>query len=153
MFKDIYSDKNDFKTEFEIGDGIVKKAYCTSTGKLATESCPKAYGWYDKDSMPEYCSGGHSAPETDSENGENEEVSNMDGTYGYRCDECRALADEIQLIQNIDVQFEDERLTTVMAHNFLNTTDTRGKKRKAVVDTVSAVLILESYINKRNNSR
>lgn len=78
---------------------------------------------------------------------------NMDGTYGYRCDECRALADEIQSIQNIDVQFEDERLTTVMAHNFLNTTDTRGKKRKSVVDTVSAVLILESYINKRNNSR
>ncbi len=78
---------------------------------------------------------------------------NMDGTYGYRCDECRALADEIQSIQNLDVQFEDERLTTVMAHNFLNTTDTRGKKRKAVVDTVSAVLILESYINKRNNSR
>ncbi len=78
---------------------------------------------------------------------------NMDGTYGYRCDECRALADEIQSIQNIDVQFEDERLTTVMAHNFLNTTDTRGKKRKTVVDTVSAVLILESYINKRNNSR
>ncbi len=78
---------------------------------------------------------------------------NMDGTYGYRCDECKALADEIQSIQNIDVQFEDERLTTVMAHNFLNTTDTRGKKRKAVVDTVSAVLILESYINKRNNSR
>lgn len=78
---------------------------------------------------------------------------NMDGNYGYRCDECRALADEIQSIQNIDVQFEDERLTTVMAHNFLNTTDTRGKKRKAVVDTVSAVLILESYINKRNNSR
>lgn len=78
---------------------------------------------------------------------------NMDGTYGYRCDECRVLADEIQSIQNIDVQFEDERLTTVMAHNFLNTTDTRGKKRKAVVDTVSAVLILESYINKRNNSR
>ncbi len=78
---------------------------------------------------------------------------NMDGTYGYRCDECRALADEIQSIQNIDVQFEDERLTTVMAHSFLNTTDTRGKKRKAVVDTVSAVLILESYINKRNNSR
>ncbi len=78
---------------------------------------------------------------------------NMDGTYGYRCDECKALADEIKSIQNIDIQFEDERLTTVMAHNFLNTTDTRGKKRKAVVDTVSAVLILESYINKRNNSR
>ena len=78
---------------------------------------------------------------------------NMDGTYGYRCDECKALADEIKSIQNIDIQFEDERLTTVMAHNFLNTTDTRGIKRKAVVDTVSAVLILESYINKRNNSR
>ena len=80
MFKDIYSDKNDFKTEFEIGDGIVKKAYCTSTGKLAAESCPKAYGWYDKDSMPEYCSGGHSAPETDSENEEVTNSQNSDET-------------------------------------------------------------------------
>ena len=43
--------------------------------------------------------------------------------------------------------FQNERLTTVSAHNILNTVDVRGKKRKAVVDAVSAVLILEDYMN------
>ena len=47
----------------------------------------------------------------------------------------------------IQVDFQNERLTTVSAHNILNTMDVRGKKRKAVVDAVSAVLILEDYMN------
>ncbi|HOH86807.1 Holliday junction resolvase RuvX, partial [Ruminococcus sp.] len=42
--------------------------------------------------------------------------------------------------------------TTVSAHNALNVTNTRGKKRKAVVDAVAAVLILESYLGYRRNS-
>ena len=43
----------------------------------------------------------------------------------------------------------DERLTTVTAHNALNVTNTRGKKRKAVVDQVAAVVILRDYIDYR----
>ncbi|MBO5796958.1 MAG: RuvX/YqgF family protein, partial [Clostridia bacterium] len=45
----------------------------------------------------------------------------------------------------------DERLTTVSAIGFLNETNTRGNKRKAVVDTVSAVIILQDYIDSRKN--
>ena len=43
----------------------------------------------------------------------------------------------------------DERLTTVRAHQALNQTNTRGQKRKAVVDAVSAVMILQDYIDYR----
>lgn len=46
---------------------------------------------------------------------------------------------------------QDERGTTVTAHNYLNVTNTRGKKRKAVVDAVAAVIILEDYLRKRKN--
>jgi putative Holliday junction resolvase len=47
----------------------------------------------------------------------------------------------------------DERLSTVVAHNVLNATNTRGKKRKAVVDQVAAVMILQDYIDFRKNQR
>ncbi|MEZ3496590.1 MAG: Holliday junction resolvase RuvX, partial [Lachnospiraceae bacterium] len=52
---------------------------------------------------------------------------------------------------NIPVDFRDERLTTVSAHQMLNATDTRGKKRKEIVDAVSAVIILEDYLRKTKN--
>ena len=47
----------------------------------------------------------------------------------------------------------DERLTTASAIGFLNRTDTRGQKRKNVVDTVSAVIILEDYLAHRRRQR
>lgn len=74
---------------------------------------------------------------------------NMDGSYGFRCDACRALGETLQAVCGLTVYFEDERLTTVMAHTYLNAADKRGKKRKAVVDSLSAVLILESFMERR----
>lgn len=71
---------------------------------------------------------------------------NMDGTYGFRCDACRELGNLLEEKTGLPVFFQDERLTTVSAHNILNTADVRGKKRKAVVDAVSAVIILEDYL-------
>lgn len=73
---------------------------------------------------------------------------NMDGTYGYRCDECKSLGDAIKDKCDIEITFEDERLTTVMAHNALSVNNVRGQKRKDVVDAVSAVMILQSYLDK-----
>ena len=46
---------------------------------------------------------------------------------------------------------QDERGTTITAHNFLNTTNTRGKKRKNVVDEVAATIILQDYLDKRKS--
>lgn len=75
---------------------------------------------------------------------------NMDGSYGYRCDECKSLADGLSAVCEIPIDFQDERLTTVMAHNVLSDNNVKGKKRKNVVDAVSAVMILQSYIDKKN---
>ena len=47
----------------------------------------------------------------------------------------------------------DERGTTVTAARYLNVTDTRGKKRKKVIDAVAATIILESYLVWRKNHR
>lgn len=71
---------------------------------------------------------------------------NMDGSEGFRAQSCRAFAELLQEQCALSVDFQDERLTTVAAHRALNVTNTRGKKRKAVIDAVSAVMILEDYL-------
>ena len=71
---------------------------------------------------------------------------NMDGSYGFRSDACRELGTLLEEKTGLTVAFQNERLTTVSAHNILNSVDVRGKKRKAIVDAVSAVLILEDYM-------
>lgn len=74
---------------------------------------------------------------------------NMDGSYGFRADKCRDFAASLSEKTDIDIDFEDERLTTVIAHDILSSNNVRGKKRKGMVDAVSAVVILQDYIDKR----
>lgn len=74
---------------------------------------------------------------------------NMDGSYGFRSDKCRQLGALLEKEISIPVDYEDERLTTVIAHDILSSNNVSGKKRKQNVDAVSAVVILQSYIDKR----
>lgn len=74
---------------------------------------------------------------------------NMDGSYGYRCDECKSLGEALKEKSGLIIAYEDERLTTVMAHDVLSSNNVRGKKRKDTVDAVSAVMILQSYIDRK----
>ncbi len=78
---------------------------------------------------------------------------NMDGSEGERAEECREIGEKITLKSGKEVIMWDERCTTVSAHTALNFTDTRGKKRKAVVDAVAAVIILEDYLKFRKNNK
>lgn len=78
---------------------------------------------------------------------------NMNGTIGERCEKCSLFAEKLEALTGIQTKLWDERCTTVSAHNFLNETNTRGKKRKAVIDAVAAVIILESYLAFRRNSK
>ena len=71
---------------------------------------------------------------------------NMDGTEGFRAQACRTFAALLEREAGLPVVLRDERLTTVSAHQYLNAVDARGKKRKAVVDALSAVIILEDYL-------
>ena len=77
---------------------------------------------------------------------------NMDGSSGERAQACQAMAERLEAICGIQTVLFDERCTTVSAHQYLNATDTRGKKRKQVVDAVAAVIILEDYIRYRKNN-
>lgn len=76
---------------------------------------------------------------------------NMDSSVGERAQKCRFFAEKISDVTGIETVMRDERLTTVSAHNVLNATNTRGKKRKEVVDQVAAVMILQDYIDYRKN--
>lgn len=76
---------------------------------------------------------------------------NMDGTEGFRADATYEFAEKLKKVYSGKIEFIDERLTTVGASQFLNATNTRGEKRKAVIDTVSACLILENYMKRKNN--
>lgn len=77
---------------------------------------------------------------------------NMNGTIGERAEKCRLFAEKLGQLIDCPVKLWDERSTTVSAHNYLNVTNTRGKKRKAVVDAVAATIILESYLGYRKNT-
>ncbi|MCC8072929.1 MAG: Holliday junction resolvase RuvX [Clostridiales bacterium] len=77
---------------------------------------------------------------------------NMDGSYGFRCDECKNFGKTVEEKSGISVAYEDERLTTVIAHDMLSSNNVRGKKRKNSVDAVSAVVILQSFIDKRKTN-
>ncbi len=78
---------------------------------------------------------------------------NMDGSEGERAQKCELFANRLRAIVEVPVKLWDERCTTVSAHNYLNQTDTRGKKRKEIVDEVAATIILESYMDYRKNQR
>ena len=78
---------------------------------------------------------------------------NMDGSEGSRAQECKEIAEKIGFKTQKDIILWDERCTTISAHTALNYTDTRGKKRKNVVDAVAAVIILEDYLSYRKNQR
>ena len=74
---------------------------------------------------------------------------NMDGSEGERAQKCMDFARELETKTGITCEMYDERMTTVIAHQALNMTNTRGEKRKGVVDALSAQIILQDYIDAR----
>ncbi|MBS6445438.1 MAG: Holliday junction resolvase RuvX [Ruminococcus sp.] len=78
---------------------------------------------------------------------------NMNGTIGERAEKCQKFAELVSERSKIPYKLWDERSTTVTAHQYLNVTNTRGKKRKAVVDAVASTIILETYLEFRKHHR
>ena len=78
---------------------------------------------------------------------------NMNNTIGERAEKCTLFGQRLEEMTGVKVVMWDERCTTVSAHQYLNETNVRGKKRKNIVDAVAAVIILESYLGYRKNTR
>ena len=74
---------------------------------------------------------------------------NMNGTEGPRAARCREFAQLLgERLPDVAIDMIDERLTTVEASRYLNATDTRGKKRKGVIDSLSAEIMLQNTLDK-----
>ena len=74
---------------------------------------------------------------------------NMDGTKSERVEITQKFIHKLKCKYNkINIETVDERLTTVQAHRTMNDLGIKQKNKKNIVDTISAVYILETYINK-----
>ena len=74
---------------------------------------------------------------------------NMDGSEGFRAERCREFAALLrEKLGDIPVAMIDERMTTMSASRYLNETNTRGQKRKTVIDTLSAQIILQNALDR-----
>ena len=78
---------------------------------------------------------------------------NMDGSEGESAQNARAFAAQLAELTGVETVMQDERGTTITAHSFLNDTNTRGKKRKNVVDEVAATIILQNFLDARKNRK
>lgn len=78
---------------------------------------------------------------------------NMDGSEGDSAHNVREFQQLLKDISGLEVVLRDERGTTITAHGYLNVTNTRGKKRKSMIDSVAAVIILQDYLDYRRNQR
>ena len=77
---------------------------------------------------------------------------NMDGTKTIRAEVTEKFIHKLKCKYNkIKIETIDERLTTVAAHKTMNFLDINKTKKRGIVDTISAVYILETYMNKMKN--
>ena len=72
---------------------------------------------------------------------------NMDGSKGERVEKTYAFADELAKFTDAKIEFLDERLTSVSAEKILISADVSRKKRKEVLDKLSATIILQDYLD------
>ena len=73
---------------------------------------------------------------------------NMDGSEGPRADVIKAFGALLAEITAIPIDYYDERMSTMAAYRYLDGAGTFGKKRKGVIDTLSAEVILQNYIDR-----
>ena len=77
---------------------------------------------------------------------------NMNGTTSARTEITEKIIHKLKCKYNkLKIEVVDERLTTVAAHKTMNFLDINKNKKRNIVDTISAVYILETYLNKIKN--
>lgn len=75
---------------------------------------------------------------------------NMDNSLGKRVEKTLEFKQELEKIYPKEIILEDERLTTRLANQTLIKADISRKKRKKVVDGLAAVIILQSYLDRKD---
>ncbi len=74
---------------------------------------------------------------------------NMNGTISERAKVTQEFIHKLKCKYNqLKIETVDERLTTVEAHKTMNFLEVNKNKKRDIVDTISAMYILETYLNK-----
>lgn len=76
---------------------------------------------------------------------------NMNNSLGERAEACQEFADKLERRTGLPVVMWDERLSTVSAENVLIESGVRRENRKAVIDKIAAVFILQGYLDYKSN--
>ena len=76
---------------------------------------------------------------------------NMNGTFGEKVEKVQKLGELIRQHTDLPIEFFDERMTTVRAHQILQESGVRTKKRKPIIDSLAAELILQGYMDMQRN--
>ncbi|MBP5684029.1 MAG: Holliday junction resolvase RuvX [Bacilli bacterium] len=76
---------------------------------------------------------------------------NMNNTIGERAEITLEFKKKLEELTKLPVELEDERLTSKVANDVLISADTSRKKRKERVDGMASVIILQSYLDRKEN--
>lgn len=74
---------------------------------------------------------------------------NMNNSVGERGEIALAFKEKLEEEFQLSVYMQDERLTTRQAESLLISNDTSRKKRKKVIDSLAATIILQSYLDRK----
>lgn len=74
---------------------------------------------------------------------------NMNNSVGERGKIALSFKEKLESEFSLPVYMQDERLTTRQVENLLISNDTSRKKRKKVIDSLAATIILQSYLDRR----
>ena len=80
-------------------------------------------------------------------------TKNMNNTVGIRAEETNKFKNRLENYFSLPVVLMDERLSTVEAENVLISADLSRKKRKKVIDSMAASIILDTYLRRIKNGR
>lgn len=78
---------------------------------------------------------------------------NMDGSRGFRAEKVTAFGRVLERVSKVPVRYQDERLTSVEAEEILKEGNVKADKRKELVDSMAARLILQDYLEAVRNKQ
>ena len=77
---------------------------------------------------------------------------NMNNTSGEAALRSISFKEKLSKLVDIPIILVDERLSTIEAENILLTNDMSRKKRKSVIDSAAAMIILDTYLRMEKNN-
>jgi len=78
---------------------------------------------------------------------------NMNGSLGKQAKKAISFAEKLKSSFQLPVELEDERLSTSEAEKLLIKADRSRKKRKKVIDKMAAIIILQSFLDRRTMNK